>query len=54
VFLSFVPKEKFGAFFQADVYYLTVDGFDRKLFSLGRKVVEKIRELVRQAKPALK
>jgi len=52
--MSYVPKEKFGTFFQSTTHYSTVEGFDKKLFSLGRKVVEKIRELVKQAKPSLK
>jgi hypothetical protein len=52
--MSYVPKDKFGTFFQSNTYYVATDGFDRKLFSLGRKVAEKIRELVKQAKPSLR
>jgi len=47
-------KEKFGIFFKSEVVFVPVDGFDRKLFSLPKRVVEKVRDLVKQAKPSLK
>ena len=46
--------EKFKVFFTSETKYLTVDGFDRKIFDLSPKVVEKIREHVSQKKPSLK
>jgi hypothetical protein len=52
--ISYVPKEVFGKFFKADVYYSTADEFDRKLFSLPKKIYDKIKAIVRQASPSLK
>jgi len=47
-------KEKFGTFFRSEVVFVPVDGFDRKIFSLPKRVVDKVRDLVKQAKPSLK
>jgi len=47
-------KEKFQAFFIAETAYLATDGFDRKLYTLSRKIVERVRDLVKQTKASLK
>jgi hypothetical protein len=52
--INFVPKEVFGKFFKADVYYSTADEFDRKIFSLPKNVYNKIRAMLKQASAALK
>jgi hypothetical protein len=52
--ISYVPKEVFGKFFKADVYYSTADEFDRKIFSLPKKIYDKIKAMVKQASPSLK
>jgi hypothetical protein len=47
-------KEKFQAFFRSETVFKTVDGFDRKIFSFSKKIVERVRELVKQTKSSLK
>jgi hypothetical protein len=44
----------FATFFVSETRYSVVDGFDRKRFSLKKRVFEKISEILRQAKPAIK
>jgi len=47
-------KEKFQEFFKAETVYAPVDGFDKKIYFMGRKAVERIRDLVKQARASLK
>jgi hypothetical protein len=47
-------QEAFTKFFVSEIRYSVVDGFDKRRFSLKKKVFEKISEMLRQAKPAIK
>lgn len=46
--------DKFQTFFRSEISYKPVDGFDKKIFSLAKNVVEKVREFIQQAKPSLR
>jgi hypothetical protein len=52
--MNLIGKDKFQTFFRSEISYKPVDGFDKKLFSLGKTVVEKVREFIQQAKPSLR
>jgi len=52
--LERIGKENFPKFFKAETVYLPADEFDRKLYSFSKKIVEQVRNLVRQAKSSLK
>jgi len=52
--MSLIPRDKFSKFFVAETTFVTVDGFDRKRYSLGKKLFEKVMEFVKQTKPSIK
>ena len=45
--------DRFAKFFTASVQHVVVDGFDQKVYGLGKKV-EQVREFVKQTKASLK
>lgn len=52
--LERIGKENFAKFFKAETIFVPADEFDRKLFSFPKKIVEQVRNLVKQAKASLK
>jgi len=52
--LDRIGKENFPKFFKAETVYLPADEFDRKLYSFSKKIVEQVRNFVKQAKSSLK
>lgn len=47
-------QEHFGKFFRAEQKIVATKDFDKRIYALGRKIVEKIRPYVKQAKPSIK
>mgnify|MGYP001388048872 CR=1 FL=1 len=52
--LSLIPKDQFGKFFNAERKLVCKKEFDRRIYSLGQKTVERLRPLVKQAKPSVR
>jgi hypothetical protein len=49
-----VDKAVFAKFFEASTEWEVVEGFDLKRFSLSKKLFDKVMNILRQAKPAIK
>ena len=52
--MDLIPKERFGEFFDSTVETTVVEGYDRKVYTLSRKIVDALRQLVKQAKPSVR
>ncbi len=52
--MDLIPKERFGEFFVSTVETTVSDGYDKKIYTLSRKIVDALRQLVRQAKPSVR
>jgi len=52
--MALIPKERFGEFFDSTVETTVTEGYDRKVYTLSRKIVEALRQLIRQAKPSVR
>ena len=53
-FRTLVGDDKFFKFFEPKVKYIAVEGFDRKRYTLPKETLEKVKELVPQAKPSIR
>ncbi len=52
--MKLVPKERFGEFFVSTTEVSVTEGYDKKVYTLSRKVVDALRQLIRQAKPSVR
>ncbi len=52
--MDLIPKERFGEFFDSSVEISVIEGYDRKVYTLSRKIVDALRQLIRQAKPSVR
>jgi len=52
--MALVPKERFGEFFVSTADTTVTEGYDKKVYTLSRKIVDALRQLIRQAKPSVR
>ncbi len=52
--MKLIPPEIFGKFFNAETKLVCAKEMDRKIYTLGKKVVERLRPLIKQAKPSVR
>jgi hypothetical protein len=52
--MELVPKERFGEFFVSTADTTVTEGYDKKIYTLSRKVVDALRQLIKQAKPSVR
>jgi len=52
--MSLIPANRIPDFFKSEIAYNACDGFDQKIYSLPRKIVDRVRALVKQASPSLR
>lgn len=51
---AYIPKEEMGKFFEAQTVWGVVNGFDKKRFTLPKRIFEKVSRIIKQAKPGIK
>ena len=52
--LSLVGKENFPKFFESEIKWEATDDFDIRIYSLPQGIVEKLRTIIKQAKPSIR
>jgi uncharacterized membrane protein YheB (UPF0754 family) len=52
--MKLIPKERFGEFFVSTADTTVTEGYDKKVYTLSRKIVEALRQLIKQAKPSVR
>lgn len=52
--LELIPKERFSEFFISETRWEICEGFDQKRFSFGRKIYDRLANIIKQAKASLK
>lgn len=52
--MDLIPKERFGEFFVSVVETTVTEGYDKKIYTLSRKVVDALRQFIRQSKPSVR
>lgn len=52
--MRLIPPDQFGRFFNAERKLVCAKGFDQRIYTLGKKIVERLRPLIKQAKPSVR
>ena len=52
--LKLIPADQFPKFFNAETKLVCSKEFDRRIYTLGKKIVERLRPLIKQAKPSVR